>query len=118
MKVKYYFGTLGELREGLFVIRDIGDRSIGATLLKGEPLVILNYCPHAGAPICRGKIAPKLSHSSQKGLQLDIENPVVRCPWHGWEFNLDDGHTSNFNSRLRLNKIKYELEGEALYIWI
>jgi len=118
MKAKYYFGTLGELREGQFVIRDFGNHSVGATLLKGKPLLILNYCPHAGAPICQGKVGSKLTYSPQRGLQLDAETPVVRCPWHGWEFDLEDGHTSNFNSRLRLSKIQYELEGEALYIWM
>lgn len=118
MKVKYYFGTLGELREGQFVIRDFGNHSVGATLLKGKPLLILNYCPHAGAPICQGKIGPKLIYSAQAGPQLDTEKPIIRCPWHGWEFNLEDGRTSNFSSRLRLNKIQYELESEALYIWL
>lgn len=118
MKAKYYFGTLGELKEGQFVIRAVGNHSVGATLLKGEPLLILNYCPHAGAPICQGKIGPKLIYSASEGLQLDTQNPVVRCPWHGWEFNLEDGRTSNFDSRLRLSKIQYELESEALYIWL
>lgn len=118
MKVKYYFGTLGELREGQFVIRNLGNCSIGATMLKNEPLVVLNFCPHAGAPICQGTIAPKLRCTSDQKLQLDAENPILRCPWHGWEFNLEDGRTANFDSRLRLSKIKYELEGEALYIWI
>lgn len=118
MKAKYYFGALGELKEGHFEIRAVGNRSVGATLLKGEPLFILNYCPHAGAPICKGKIGPKLMYSSSEGLQLDAQNPVVRCPWHGWEFNLEDGHTSNFDSRLRLSKVQYELESETLYIWL
>lgn len=118
MKTKYYFGRVDELQAGQFVIREVGNRSIGVTLLKGEPLVMLNYCPHAGAPICRGKIDSKLLYSSQEGPQLDPENPVIRCPWHGWEFNLEDGHTVGFSSRLRLSKLPYELESGALYIWL
>lgn len=118
MKARYYFATLSELQEGMFVIRDLGNRSVGATLLKGEPLVILNYCPHAGAPLCQGKIGPKLIYSSQEGPQLDPENPIIRCPWHGWEFSLEDGHTVGFSSRFRLSKLPFELENDALFIWL
>jgi nitrite reductase/ring-hydroxylating ferredoxin subunit len=50
MKTKHYFDELGVLEEGRFIIRAINNRSVGATLLQGKPLVILNSCPHAGAP--------------------------------------------------------------------
>lgn len=118
MKTRYYFGTLGELSEGRFIVRDIGSRSIGATLFKNEPLVLLNFCPHAGAPICSGKIVPKLLCGARQELQLDSANSVLRCPWHGWEFNLEDGHTSGFDSRLRLARLPFELDGESLFVWI
>lgn len=118
MKTKHYFAELGALEEGRFVIRELGNRSVGATLLQGKPVVILNSCPHAGAPVCRGKITPKLVVGSAPVPQLDADHPVLRCPWHGWEFNLEDGMINGFASRLRLVKLQYELENDSLYIWI
>ncbi len=118
MRTKHYFAELSVLEEGRFVIRELGNRSVGATLLQGKPVVILNSCPHAGAPVCRGKITPKLVVESAKELQLDAEHPVLRCPWHGWEFNLEDGMVNGFSSRLRLARLQYELEGDSIYIWV
>ena len=118
MKTKHHFAELGVLEEGRFVIREIANRSVGATLLHGKPVVILNSCPHAGAPICQGKITSKLVIESPQALQMDDEHPVLRCPWHGWEFNLEDGMVNGFTARIRLNKVQYELENDSLYIWI
>lgn len=118
MKTKHYFAELGVLEEGRFVIREMNNRSVGATLLHGQPVVILNSCPHAGAPICQGKITPKLVFESPQALRLDAEHPVLRCPWHGWEFNLADGRINGFSSRLRLAKLQYEIENDSIYIWI
>ncbi|WP_373552960.1 Rieske (2Fe-2S) protein [Haliscomenobacter sp.] len=118
MKTKHYFAELGALEEGRFVIREVGNHSVGATLLQGKPVVIFNNCPHAGAPICQGKIVPKQVLEAPHLLHLDAEHPVLRCPWHGWEFNLENGMVNGFASRLRLARIQYELENDSLYIWI
>ena len=34
-----------------------------------------NTCPHAGGPLGEGH----------------LEGPVVECPWHGWQFNVQTG---------------------------
>jgi nitrite reductase/ring-hydroxylating ferredoxin subunit len=25
-------------------------------------------------------------------IAVEWDDPVIRCPWHGWEFSLRDGH--------------------------
>jgi nitrite reductase/ring-hydroxylating ferredoxin subunit len=118
MKTRYYFGTVAELQENQFLVRALGQHSVGVTLYQTQPLAILNFCPHAGAPVCQGKITPKLIVEGGQQLKFDAEHPVLRCPWHGWEFRLEDGHTQAFSSRYRLARLDYELEGEAIYIWV
>ena len=40
---------------------------------------ITNYvCPHSGGPLSEGR----------------IENGVVECPWHAWQFNASDGSSA------------------------
>lgn len=41
----------------------------------GRPQLIRNQCPHRGQ---------SLTHA-------DVSNGVIRCPGHGWSFNLSDG---------------------------
>lgn len=117
MKTRHYFGALDALQEGQFSIKELGNRSVGATLHQGKPVVVLNFCPHAGAPICRGKITPSQYTDAEYQLHLDAEHPVLRCPWHGWEFSLESGGL-HFESRLRLAFLEYELDGTDLYVWI
>ncbi len=42
---------------------------------QGERMLIRNQCPHRG-------------HSLTEGA---VSNGVIRCPNHGWSFNLSDG---------------------------
>ena len=41
----------------------------------GSFFAVDNTCPHAGGPIGEGRLI----------------DDVVRCPWHGWEFNVRTG---------------------------
>ncbi|AEE52617.1 Rieske (2Fe-2S) protein [Haliscomenobacter hydrossis] len=117
MRQRYYFSTLDEIVEGQFTIRELGNRSVGATLLHGKPIVVLNFCPHAGAPICSGKITPKQILEASHELTLDPEHPVLRCPWHGWEFSLENGRTV-FESRLRLAYLEFEINESSIFVWV
>ena len=58
-----------------------------------------NLCPHAAAPICGGPVA----------------GTVLRCPWHGWEFDLRTGeHLSN--PAVRLQSYPVEVVGDRLFV--
>lgn len=72
----------------------IGEKS--TVLLDGEEILILhtetgihvfqNRCPHAGAPLNEGS----------------IENGVLTCARHGWQFCTDTGHGINpVNTQLK-----------------
>ena len=57
----------------------------------------VDFCPHAGAPLCQGP--PVAGPGGQ---------PVLRCPWHGWEFDLGTGaHLQN--PRCRLDAVPVEV---------
>lgn len=50
----------------------------------------VDFCPHAGAPLCDG---PPVAGPDGR--------PALRCPWHGWEFDLETGvHLRNPRCRL------------------
>jgi nitrite reductase (NADH) small subunit len=59
-----------------------GEVEIGVFLVDGVYRAYRNFCPHAGAPICRGEI----SRLPETG-----ERQILRCPWHAWEYDLATG---------------------------
>ena len=84
-------GPAKEIGEGEKRIIEIERFSIGVFNIKGEFFALKNNCPHAGAPLCQGKI--QTTHRPSKVGEYDpaYEGRIIRCPWHGWEFDIVTG---------------------------
>lgn len=80
-----------EVAPGKAKIVTVGKREIGVFHEGGRYYALLNYCPHAGAPICQGKVSGYVSATPATGVEYDADHLILRCPWHRWEFNLADG---------------------------
>ncbi|MDB5085934.1 MAG: Rieske [2Fe-2S] iron-sulfur protein [Bacilli bacterium] len=69
-------------------------RSIGVFNVNGTYCAIRNSCPHQGAPLCLGTVTgmtlPSLPTHPGEYL-YGREGEILRCPWHGWEFDLTNG---------------------------
>ena len=84
-------GSLEELERGGRVVARLGGREIGVVLgPQGEPHALRNRCPHHGAPLCLGDVIDRLE-SPAPGRYSASGQAVLRCPWHGWEFDLEGG---------------------------
>lgn len=64
----------------------------------------LDFCPHAGAPLLDGPLSPGPDGG-----------PTLRCPWHGWEFNLQTGRYL-WNARCGLDAFEVEVEDGTVYV--
>jgi nitrite reductase/ring-hydroxylating ferredoxin subunit len=83
---------------------------IGVFNVGGKYFAYRNVCPHAGAPVCLGKICGTNLTSDVYKLEYGREGEILRCPWHGWEFDLLTGeHLVDERTRLK----SYEVEVAA-----
>lgn len=117
---KYYFADLQEIPENNFLIREINGISMGAICINGEYHVVLNYCPHEGAEICKGTVSgTSLACEVGQKLSYDLDGQVLTCPWHGWEFEITSGK-GLFPSKkqMKVKKIRCESERERLFVII
>lgn len=109
------FGPLDAITEGEFTLAIFGKRTIGVTRLRGTLHAVLNYCPHAGAPICSGQIHGYVTSNAPGQLGYDAERKILRCPWHHWEFDLESGEGScSGTGRIKTYPVKEE-NGE---VWV
>lgn len=74
-------------------IVDIGNKSIGVFNIDGEYLAIGNACPHQRAPLCKGTLAQTADADHPDEWRWREGSCVIRCPWHGWEFDLRTGRS-------------------------
>lgn len=74
---EYIVGRLSEIPENSAVAVQAGRRTIAVFRIGNEVFAVANSCPHKGASLCDGEVV-----AAEK---------VVRCPWHHWNWRLEDG---------------------------
>jgi nitrite reductase/ring-hydroxylating ferredoxin subunit len=69
----------------------LGRREIGVFHTSAGLFALRNSCPHQGAPLCLGTVTGTTLPSRPGEYIWGLDGQVLRCPWHGWEFNLQSG---------------------------
>jgi nitrite reductase (NADH) small subunit len=62
-----------------FVVKTPNGDEIALFNLNGNIYALENACPHMGAPLNEG----------------EIDDCIVTCPWHGWQFDVRTGLCEN-----------------------
>lgn len=84
---------LSELPPGERRIVTIAGRSIGVLNVGGTLHALRNSCPHQNAPLCLGLIRGTTLPSRPYEVHYGRENEIIKCPWHGWEFEIATGRS-------------------------
>jgi nitrite reductase (NADH) small subunit len=108
-------GSLDDLeREGRIVAR-IGGRDVGVIRDPGSGSLhgIRNRCPHHGGPLCLGTVRERLAGAP--GRYELAGRSVLRCPWHGWEFDLETGRCLDEPS-LSAAVYSVRVDGERVFV--
>ncbi|MFU8859290.1 MAG: thiamine pyrophosphate-dependent enzyme [Cyclonatronaceae bacterium] len=87
-----------ELKENRVMTVLAGHKQICLTHFEGRYNAITNECPHQGGPLGEGS----------------IENGLLRCPWHGWDFNPCGGSSDGYDDGLETYEVK--IEDNAVYV--
>jgi nitrite reductase/ring-hydroxylating ferredoxin subunit len=72
---------------------------VGVFNVDGDYHALANVCPHHRGPLCEGTITGEMASEGVGDFRLEREGEVIRCPWHGWKFDISDGR-SVFNPHL------------------
>ena len=97
-------GTIDEIPPGSRKIVEVAGRSIGVFNLDGEFFALRNSCPHQGGELCVGPISGLVTSSGPGDYQYERQRQLVRCPWHGWEFDIRTGQSWFDPQRLRVRR--------------
>lgn len=111
---RYVVALASEIAPGQCRIVSAAGREIGVYNIDNAFFALVNRCPHEGAAVCRGDIVGR-PHSDMPGTYRLIQRgEMVRCPWHGWLFEIRTGQ-SWCDSATRARSIPVAVEtGEEL----
>ncbi len=87
-----------ELAENRVMTVTAGHKDFCLTHWEGKLSALDSKCPHQGGPLGEGS----------------IENGLLRCPWHGWDFCPHGGSSGDFDDGLKTYPLK--IEEDAVYI--
>ena len=105
--------TTDEIGPGQRRIVEIDGRSIGVFNVGGRYYALRNTCPHAGAPLCEGTLSGLVTSSAPGEYAYHREGEILRCPWHGWEFDVTTGRSWFDPARTRVRTYETSLETVA-----
>ena len=88
-----------ELPEGRVMTVTAGHKGICLTHFEGKYSALDNQCPHQKGPLGEGS----------------IEDGVLRCPWHGWDFHPCTGKAPGFDDG-GVPTYQLKEEGDAIFV--
>lgn len=104
-----------ELPPGAKRIVQHGASSIGVFNIAGRYYAIKNVCPHQGAPLCQGSVHATHRPSDVQEFDPAYGGRILRCPWHGWEFDIVTGKgLYDRNSRVATYPVKVDADGNVV----
>jgi 3-phenylpropionate/trans-cinnamate dioxygenase ferredoxin subunit len=102
--------TTTEIGPGERKIVEIEGRSIGVFNVGGRYFALRNTCPHAGARLCEGTLSGLVTSRAPGEYTYVREGEILRCPWHGWEFDVTTGRSWFDPARVRVRSYETSVE--------
>ena len=106
----YAVARTADIPNGERRIVSVRGHSIGVFNVDGEFYALLNRCPHAHAELCKGTLQGNVASDRPGQLRFDAGTRLLRCPWHGWEFDLKTGRSYCDPKRMRVRAYPTSVE--------
>ena len=115
MTTRHIVASVDDIAPGTSKVVDINGRASGIFNVNGEFCALLNRCPHAAAELCKGTIVGLVQSDGVGDYQLQRHGEFIRCPWHGWEFEIRSGQSYCDPRKTRARQFDVKVEpGETL----
>ena len=110
MATRHVVAKVDEIPVGCKKFVSLNGRDVGVFNVNGEFFALLNKCPHAGASLCMGRIIGLAQADEPGQYRLTRKGEMLRCPWHGWEFDIRTGQSYCDPKRFRARAYPVNVE--------
>ena len=95
---------------------NVRGRRIGIVCVDGDFFAVRDLCPHMGAPLCEGTVGGTFIPSGPQEYVYGMQDRVIRCPWHGWEFDLVTGRSLLEPQRMRVKTYRVTVDAGTVVL--
>ena len=110
---RHVVAPVGDVPPGERRLFHVNGRPIVVFNLGGEFFGLFNRCPHQGGSLCDGVVTGLLLSPEPGQYVYGRKGEIVRCPWHGWEFDIRTGRSHCDPKRIRTKAYAVEAAGGA-----
>jgi nitrite reductase/ring-hydroxylating ferredoxin subunit len=112
---RHVVASVAEVAPGHCKLVAAKGREIGVFNVGGKFYALANRCPHKGGPLCSGRITGLAQSRGPGDYRLIRAGEFLRCPWHGWEFEIATGQSYCDPKTLQARRFEVEVApGEEL----
>ena len=90
---KHVVAVTDEIPPGGRKLVEVKGRAIVIFNVGGEYFALNNRCPHKGGSLCQGRLTGLVESVEPGSYRYSRRGEIIRCPWHGWEFDIRTGRS-------------------------
>ena len=107
---KHVVAAVSDIPPGTRKLATVNGRAIVVFNLGGEFFALNNRCPHRGGSLYHG-VQTGLVEASEPGrYRYSRRGEMIKCPWHGWEFDVRTGQSWCDPSRVKVRHYPVSVE--------
>ena len=86
-------GTVAGFEIGALKQVEVGGRRMVLGRNQAGYFALANTCQHQGSRLSEGTLIGTAIADAAGKIEYGREGMILRCPWHGWEFDVDSGRS-------------------------
>lgn len=99
LNMKHRVASIDEVAEGERLLVEVRGKAVAIFRFSGELFAVDDTCPHKGGSLHEGK----------------LEDGIVSCPWHEWQFDLRTG-ICPINPLSKIETYPVSVEGDSIFV--
>jgi nitrite reductase/ring-hydroxylating ferredoxin subunit len=107
---KHVVGRVEDIKPGQRRTLTVRGRPVVVFNLKGEFFAMLNRCPHQSAELSAGIVTGLVDGDLPGEVHCSRPGEIIRCPWHGWEFDIKTGQSWCEPGKIAVKQYPVEVE--------
>jgi len=108
--MKHVVAAVADIPPGGRKLVEVAGRAVVVFNLGGEFFALNNRCPHRGGSLCQGRLTGLVQSDEPGEYRYSRRGEIIRCPWHGWEFDIRTGRSWCDPQRLRVRQYDVAVE--------
>ncbi|PEJ57630.1 MULTISPECIES: Rieske 2Fe-2S domain-containing protein [unclassified Bacillus (in: firmicutes)] len=116
--MKFAVAKINDMNPGEIKEITVNGKKLLLCCMKDSTYKVLSaLCPHEGARMVGARTLEGTTLSPCVGeIEFGRCNEIIRCPWHGYEFDVSTGKTLFESKNMNLKSYEVNIDGEEIFV--